>query len=299
MLYEDKLKPEEAVRAAVGRDFAFEILSVGTWVRRNLVAERYRERRIFIAGDAAHVMPPNGGLGMNTGIGDAVDLGWKLAAVLAGWGGEGLLASYELERRLAGRRACQEAMKNFERITPRRHFPHINDDSPEGRKTREELGARLSVSMRNAWDNPLNTHLGYRYEGSPICTADGVSPPEPEDSRVYVQSSHPGGRAPHAWLAEGRSTLDLFGDGFTLLVFGAPGQSFPASPVPLKTVLVDDPAIAQLYERRFVLVRPDGHVAWRGERLPADFPDVLDRARGAAVNDPRSSRRSSQSTPAR
>ena len=283
MLYEDKMKPEEAVRAAVGRDFPFEILSIGTWVRRNLVAERYREGRIFLAGDAAHVMPPNGGLGMNTGIGDAVDLGWKLAAVLAGWGGEGLLASYDTERRLAGRRACQEAMKNFERITPRRHFPHIHEDSPEGRKTREELGAKLSVSMRNAWDNPLNTHLGYRYEDSPICVPDGAPPPEPTDSRVYVQSSHPGGRAPHAWLADGRSTLDLFGDGFTLLAFGGQEESLPASPMPLKTVFVEDPAIGRLYERRYVLVRPDGHVAWRGDRLPADFQRVLDRVRGAAA----------------
>jgi len=281
MLYEDKMKPDDAVRAAVGRDFAFDILSVGTWVRRNLVAERYRDGRIFLAGDAAHVMPPNGGLGMNTGIGDAVDLGWKLAAALEGWSGEGLLASYDTERRLAGRRACQEAMKNFERITPRRHFPHIHDDSAEGRKTREELGARLSVSMRNAWDNPLNTHLGYRYEGSPVCVADDAPPAEPEDSRIYVQSSHPGGRAPHAWLADGRSTLDLFGGGFTLLSFGQPEAAAPASAVPVKSVSIEDPAIAALYERRYVLVRPDGHVAWRGDRLPADFGDVLDRVRGA------------------
>ena len=285
MLYEDKMKPEEAVRAAIGRDFPFEILSVGIWVRRNLVAERYREGRVFLAGDAAHVMPPNGGLGMNTGIGDAVDLGWKLAAVIAGWGGEGLLASYETERRLAGRRACQEAMKNFERITPRRHFPHINEDSPDGRKTREELGAKLSVSMRNAWDNPLNTHLGYRYEGSPVCIPDDAPPPEPEDSRIYVQSSHPGGRAPHAWLADGRSTLDLFGDGFMLLDFGGAEESLPASPMPLKRVSIHDAAIGRLYERRYVLVRPDGHVAWRADRLPADFPLVLDRVRGASAGE--------------
>jgi 2-polyprenyl-6-methoxyphenol hydroxylase-like FAD-dependent oxidoreductase len=282
MVYEEGLDPREAVRNAVGRDFAFDILTVGVWARRNLVAERYREGRVFLAGDAVHVMPPNGGLGMNTGIGDAVDLGWKLAAVLQGWGGEGLLASYDTERRLAGRRACQEAMKNFERITPRRHFPHIHEDSPEGRKTREELGAKLSVSMRNAWDNPLNTHLGYRYDGSPVCIPDGAPPPEPEDSRVYVQSSHPGGRAPHAWLADGRSTLDLFGEGFVLLCFGAEPPAVAGRGVPLKAVPVAEPAIAALYERRFVLVRPDGHVAWRGDRLPPDFQSVLDLARGAS-----------------
>jgi hypothetical protein len=225
-------------------------------------------------------MPPNGGLGMNTGIGDAVDLGWKLAAVLQGWGGEALLASYEAERRAAGLRACEEAMKNFERITPRRHFPHIHEDSAEGRTTREDLGRKLAVSMRNAWDNPLNTHLGFRYEGSPVCIPDGPPPPEPEDSRVYVQTSHPGGRAPHAWLGDGRSTLDLFGQGFTLLRFGS-RDGFPErSAVPVSSVDIDDSAIAALYERRLVLVRPDGHVAWRGDTLPANPGPLLDRVSG-------------------
>ncbi len=283
MVYEDRLEPQEAVRQAVGRDFAFEILTVGVWARRNLVAERYRSGRVFLAGDAVHVMPPNGGLGMNTGIADAVDLGWKLAALLQGWGGEGLAASYEAERRPAGLRACQEAMRNFERITPRRHFPHIHEDSPEGRATREELGRKLAVSMRNAWDNPLNTHLGYRYERSPVCVADGAPPPEPEDSRIYAQSSHPGGRAPHAWLGDGRSTLDLFGDGFTLLRFSSFEDLTSEAQrrgVPLKTVDLDDPAIAALYEKRLALVRPDGHVAWRGDALPADPGLLLERITG-------------------
>jgi 2-polyprenyl-6-methoxyphenol hydroxylase-like FAD-dependent oxidoreductase len=283
MVYEDKLEPREAVRHAVGRDFDFDILTVGVWARRNLVAERYRRGRLFLAGDAVHVMPPNGGLGMNTGIADAVDLGWKLAAVLQGWGGESLLASYEAERRPAGLRACQEAMKNFERITPRRHFPHIHEESPQGRATRAELGRKLAVSMRNAWDNPLNTHLGYRYELSPVCIADGAPPPEPEDSRVYAQSSHPGGRAPHAWLGDGRSTLDLFGQGFTLLRFGSTESlSVEAQRrgVPLKVIDLDEPAVAALYERKLVLVRPDGHVAWRGDALPADHGALLERVTG-------------------
>jgi 2-polyprenyl-6-methoxyphenol hydroxylase-like FAD-dependent oxidoreductase len=284
MLYEDRLAPEEAVRRAVGRDFEFEILSVGVWARRNLVAERYRKGRVFLAGDAVHVMPPNGGLGMNTGIGDAVDLGWKLAAVHEGWGGESLLESYDAERRPTGARACQEAMKNFERITPRRQFAAIHDDSPEGNRMRTELGEKLSASMRNAWDNPLNTHLGYRYERSPVCIADGAPPPEPEDSRVYIQSSHPGSRAPHAWLDDGRSTLDVFGRGFTLLQFGSGNESFSAAArkrgVPLSVVPIQDRTIKDLYERNLVLVRPDGHVAWRGDESPGDAGALLDRIRG-------------------
>jgi len=259
----------------VGRDFDFEVLTVGVWARRNLVAERYGTKRVFLAGDAVHVMPPNGGLGMNTGIGDAVDLGWKLAAVHQGWGGPALLASYEAERRPAGARACAEAM---------RHFPDIHADSDAGRKVRAELGAKLSVSMRNAWDNPLHTHLGYRYESS-LTLADGAPPAEPQDSRLYAQSSHPGCRAPHAWLADGRSTLDLFGKGFTLLRFACrdwePGREAWQRGMPLEVVDIDDAAIAGLYERRLVLVRPDGHVAWRGDAPPADGGAVLDRARGA------------------
>jgi len=221
---------------------------------------------------------------MNTGIGDAVDLGWKLAAVHQGWGGPALLASYEAERRPAGARACAEAMRNFERITPRRHFPDIHADSDAGRKVRAELGAKLSVSMRNAWDNPLHTHLGYRYESS-LTLADGAPPAEPQDSRLYAQSSHPGCRAPHAWLADGRSTLDLFGKGFTLLRFACrdwePGREARQRGMPLEVVDIDDAAIAGLYERRLVLVRPDGHVAWRGDAPPADAGAMLDRARGA------------------
>lgn len=288
MVYEDGLKPEDAVRQAVGREFPFEVLTVGVWARRNLVAERYRQGRVFLAGDAVHVMPPNGGLGMNTGIGDAVDLGWKLAAVHQGWGGEALLASYDAERRPTGARACQEAMKNFERITPRRHFPHIHEDSPEGKKTRQELGQKLSVSMRNAWDNPLNTHLGYRYDRTPVCIGDGALPPEPEDSRVYVQSSHPGCRAPHAWLEDKRSTLDLFGQGFTLLRLSAERETFSAEAarraLPLRVVDIGEAHVARLYERKLVLVRPDGHVAWRGDAAPADAGAVLDRVRGAVNN---------------
>ena len=286
MVYEQSdFDPADAVRRAVGRDFPFEILTVGVWVRRNMLAERYSSKRVFLAGDAVHVMPPNGGLGMNTGIGDAVDVGWKLAAVHEGWGGEHLLASYEPERRPTGMRACAEAMKNFERITPRRTFATIHDDSDEGRQLRSDLGARLAQSMRNAWDNPLNTHLGYRYERSPICVPDGAPPPEPANSREYVQSSHPGGRAPHAWLADGRSMLDLFGRGFTLLEFARVPHRFADEArrrrMPLEVVRIEDAAIAELYERRLVLVRPDGHVAWRGDAAPSDAGEVLDRARGA------------------
>jgi 2-polyprenyl-6-methoxyphenol hydroxylase-like FAD-dependent oxidoreductase len=285
----DSIDPREAVRRAVGRDFDFQILNVGNWTRRRMVADRYGYRRVFLAGDAVHVMPPNGGLGMNTGIGDAVDLGWKLSAMHQGWGGTHLMASYEAERRPVGVRACDEAVRNLERFSTKADYSHVLDDTPEGAAARAEIGRRLATVNRMAWDSPLNTHLGYRYDRSPICVPDGEPPPEPEDARHYTQTSHPGGRAPHAWLADGRSTLDLFGRAFTLLRFG-PTQPDAAAlvaaaetrGVPLNVVTVDQTEIAAIYERRFVLVRPDGHVAWRGDALPVDALALVDRVRGAA-----------------
>jgi 2-polyprenyl-6-methoxyphenol hydroxylase-like FAD-dependent oxidoreductase len=276
------------VRRAAGRDFDFEILSVGHWVRRRMVADRYADGRVFLAGDAVHVMPPNGGLGMNTGVGDAADLGWKLAAMHHGWGGAHLPESYEAERRPAGIRQCDEAMRNFERYGGRRPVPAILDETPDGARARAELGQRLSSGNRMAWENPLHTHLGYRYDGSPLVVADGPPPPEPEDARDYRPSSHPGGRAPHAFLADGRSTLDLFGRGFTLLRFGADApdpralsEAAARRAVPLDIVAIEEPEIGALYDRKLVLVRPDGHVAWRGDALPNAALALIDRVRGA------------------
>jgi 2-polyprenyl-6-methoxyphenol hydroxylase-like FAD-dependent oxidoreductase len=283
------------LRRAVGDDVPFEIVKVGHWIRRRMVATHYGRGRVWIAGDAAHVMPPNGGLGMNTGIGDAVDLGWKLAALHGGWGGQGLLASYEDERRPVGIRQCDEAMENFERYGSRKATPHVTEETAEGAAVRAAIGRRLASANSQAWENPLNTHLGYRYEGSPIVVPDGPLPPEPADSRLYEQSSQPGCRAPHAWLADGRSTLDLFGRNFVLLQFGpdAPDAAPLADAaarrgLPLELVAIDDPAVAALYERRLVLVRPDGHVAWRGDGLPVDPLALVDTVRGAAAGSPAS-----------
>jgi hypothetical protein len=178
-------------------------------------------------------------------------------------------------------------MRNFERYGGRRPVPKILDETPDGDAARAELGRRLASGNRMAWENPLHTHLGYRYDGSPICVPDGAPPPEPEDARDYRPSSHPGSRAPHAWLADGRSTLDLFGRGFTLLRFtgapdaGALAAAAGARGVPLDIVTVDEPGIGVLYARKLVLVRPDGHVAWRGDAVPGEPLHLIDRIRGA------------------
>jgi 2-polyprenyl-6-methoxyphenol hydroxylase-like FAD-dependent oxidoreductase len=276
-----------AIRRAVGRDFDFEILSVVPWTRRELVAERYRNGRGLIAGDAAHVMSPTGGFGMNTGIQDAVDLSWKLAAMLEGWGGDELLDSYTAERQPIGTRNVTEASGNLRRmLSPGRH-PDLLDDTPQGAATRTKLGREFSEAMSREWFT-LGVHLGYRYDGSPICWPDGTAA-LPDDPRTYTPTARPGHRAPHAWLADGRSTLDLFGHGFTLLGFGA--DAAQATPllgaarqrnVPVTFTRIDEPEITRLYERKFVLVRPDGHVAWRDDRMPADPLRVIDTVRGAA-----------------
>ena len=279
-----------AIRRAVGRDFDFEILSVLPWVRRELVAERYRGGRGFIAGDAAHVMSPTGGFGMNTGIQDVVDLSWKLAAVLEGWGGDGLLDSYSIERQPIGTRNVTEASGNLRRMLSVPPHPNLLDDTPQGAATREKVGREFSETMRREWFT-LGAHLGYRYENSPVCWPDGSAAP-PDDPRAYVPTARPGHRAPHAFLTDGRSTLDLFGRGFALIGFGV--DATEAAPLleaakkrnlPVTFTAIAEPHIAALYERRFVLVRPDGHVAWRGDRMPEDALCVIDVVRGVRSRD--------------
>ena len=279
-----------AIRRAVGRDFEFEILSVLPWVRRELVAERYRGGRGFIAGDAVHVMSPTGGFGMNTGIQDVVDLSWKLAATIEGWGGDRLLDSYSIERQPIGTRNVTEASGNLRRMLSVPPHPDLLDDTPQGAATRDKVGREFSETIRREWFT-LGANLGYRYENSPICWPDGSAAP-PDDPRVYVPTARPGHRAPHAFLADGRSTLDLFGRGFALIGFGA--DAAEAAPfleaakkrnLPLTFAAITEPHIATLYERRFVLVRPDGHVAWRGDHMPEDALCVIDVVRGAADRD--------------
>jgi hypothetical protein len=225
---------------------------------------------------------------MNTGIGDAVDLGWKLAAVLAGWGGTDLLSSYEIERRPIGVRnvgMATEFYRDHQKGSDDLAF--IEDDSPAGAEVRRHMGEALVRDIGRMF-RTIGLQIGYRYENSPICIPDGT-PPCPDDPEVFVPSARPGSRAPHVWLGEGRSILDLYGRGFVLLRLGvdAPdGSRLEAAAaqrrVPLKTVTVTDREAIQLYEKRLVLVRPDGHVAWRGDTIPLDAATVIDRVRGAA-----------------
>lgn len=277
---------EDNIRRAVGIDFPFEVLSVTNWKRRELVATRYSEGRVFLAGDSAHVMSPTGGFGMNTGIGDAVDLSWKLQALLAGWGGDALAAAYTTERRPVAERNASISSANLARMLSPGSNPDLCEPTPQGDAVRRQLGTDFAAAMSHEW-HTIGIHLGYRYDDSPIVVPDGT-PAAPMETAVYHPTARPGARAPHAWLPDGRSTLDLFGNGYVLLCFGGASpvtakieRAAAQRGVPLTTVCIDDDAIAALYERRYVLVRPDGHVAWRSNDEPSYALALIDRIRGA------------------
>ncbi|SIT47342.1 Monooxygenase, FAD-binding protein (fragment) [Paraburkholderia piptadeniae] len=273
-----------ALQACVGCDFEYEIDDVSRWIRKMVVADRFSDGRIFLAGDAAHAHPPNGGLGMNTGIQDGFDLGWKLAAMLDGWGGRNLLASYDIERRPASARAAQESLRNYGRLTDNTGHPGLLDSTRAGDELRRKLGERLVEENEKAW-HAIGVHLGYSYLPSPIVIDDSASS-RCDDPGTYVPSACPGNRAPHFWLRDGKSVLDLFGDGFALLSFAEfdPGPAIEAAKrirLPLSVYRIDDTDAAVLYERKLVLIRPDGHVAWRGDDLPDDISELFDTVRGA------------------
>jgi hypothetical protein len=283
--------PETVDRAsylqrALGRAVEVEWVDVNIWRRRSALAERYGAGRVWLAGDAVHQLSPTGGMGMNSGVADAVDLGWKLAAMLEGWGGPRLMDSYDLERRPVGARAVRMATlfyKNSE------SFPKgsaaLTEGSTRGEQQRREVGEQLIRAIGPEF-RTVGLQLGYRYEDSPICIPDGTPAP-PDDPAEYTPSARPGSRAPHVWLREGHSIIDHFGRGFVLLRFagapptGAIEQAARDRAVPLAIVVVDNPEVAASYQRRLVLVRPDGHVAWRADAPPADALALIDRVRGA------------------
>jgi 2-polyprenyl-6-methoxyphenol hydroxylase-like FAD-dependent oxidoreductase len=285
----DETAMRRAIERAVGRAFDFEILSIMPWTRRELVADRYGSKRLFLVGDSAHQLSPTGAFGMNTGIQEAVDIGWKLAASLQGWGGAALLGSYGMERQPIAARNVHEAAGNLDRmLSPRTQAPppEIFQPGPDGDRARKIFGDHYTEIMKREWFT-IGIQLGYRYENSPICVPDGTPAP-PDEPGSYEQTARPGHRAPHVWLAAGRSTLDLFGRGFVLLRLGSdPPSAEPlmraaaTAKVPISLVELTAPEVLRAYQRRLVLVRPDGHVAWRADTPPSDPERVIDVVRGA------------------
>ena len=283
---------EKVIRRLAGRDFPFEVVSCVPWSRRALMADRFRQGRVFLAGDAAHVHPPNGGFGMNTGIGDAADLGWKLDAVLRGWANPALLDTYETERVPVCERVIEEAMKELRRLRGDIKLDDIAAPTAAGEALRQRVRDRLNqeFSGSRVWHR-WGIHLGYMCDPSPIVVSDGTPKPV-DDTYDYAPGTRPGSRAPHLWLRPGKSILDLFGRHHVLLRIGADAPEGDALSdaarqrgMPLDIHTIDTPEAVSLYERKLVLVRPDGYVAWRGDRLP-DPLALIDQIRGAGVSVP-------------
>jgi 2-polyprenyl-6-methoxyphenol hydroxylase-like FAD-dependent oxidoreductase len=279
------IQPLEMVHQCLGREFPLEVLQSNLWRPHLVSATGYGRGRIWMAGDAVHQYIPTGGYGMNTGIGDAVDLAWKFAAVLAGWGGTRLLQSIDAERRPVGQCNRDAARDNtaVRNTIVAKYDELIHDASARGAAAREAYG-QLITELGNAENEALGIEFGYRYRDSPVICGE---PDEPAYELLeYVPSTWPGVRAPHVFLSDGSPIFDRFGFDFTLLRFGDadPGPLIAAARlrgVPLTLVNIDDAHVARIYERPLVLVRPDHHVAWRGDGAPADALAVIDRVRGA------------------
>jgi hypothetical protein len=272
---------------AVGRDVQLEILTRDVWAAHRLIADSYRDRRIFLAGDACHLHPPFGGYGMNLGIADGVDLGWKLAAVLEGWGGSELLDSYEKERRSVHQRTIAEAVANYRVLSAQLLKDSVEEDSDEGRRVRHEVGDEILRTKTREFKT-LGVVLGSRYTDSPIIVGDGNAPPG-EHHATYEPSAYPGCLAPHAWLADGSSLYDHFGRGYTLLALDDTASTDPLTQaakragVPITVVNFRDQELRALYGAPLVLIRPDQYVAWRGSHAEADR--VIATLRGSCAVD--------------
>ncbi|QTX03339.1 FAD-dependent oxidoreductase [Agromyces archimandritae] len=279
---------DEAIQAILGVDeaFPYEIVSEEDWVARRLVADRFRDGRVFIAGDACHLWVPYAGYGMNAGIADVLNLTWMLGAHLAGWADAGILDAYEAERLPITDQVSRFAMGHQRKIVAADVPAEIEDDTPAGRAAREQLGREAyELNVQQFAAEGLN--FGYSYTGSPIIAYDGSTPPT-YTMGSYTPSTVPGCRAPHFWLDELTSVYDVLARGYTLLRFGdaegiaplvtaAVDAALPLAVLPLPRELA--PAG---YEHRYVIVRDDQHIVWRGDTAPADPAALVALLRGAA-----------------
>jgi 2-polyprenyl-6-methoxyphenol hydroxylase-like FAD-dependent oxidoreductase len=256
------------------------------WGSHSRMTPTFNFGRAFLVGDAAHLTSPFGGFGMNLGIGDAADLGWKLAATLDGWGGPRLLETYTLERRDVANFVIQGSAHNNKVWGKALVRPHMEEDSERGERVRAEV-RDFVIKEKTRQFRSLGAQLGYRYTGSPIVVGDGTELP-PLEYGEYVPSSVPGCRVPHLWLEDGSSLYDHFGSGFCLLKLDPDAQTAALERaaalvgMPLKILELRHSAARGLFERSLVLIRPDQHVAWRGDALPADCLALVNVVRGCA-----------------
>ncbi|MEL7029253.1 MAG: FAD-dependent monooxygenase, partial [Pseudomonadota bacterium] len=275
----------------VGTDFEFEILRANPWSAHLVVAQSFRSGyRVVLAGDAAHQVIPTGGYGMNSGVGDAIGLAWVLAANVQGWGGIDLVDAYDIERRNAAwwfNQASREHMSVRIKIAELyANAGDIQSDTPEANASRRALASSIEA-IGNAENESWGVEFGYRYDRSPIVAHEAEAPPA--DTLSYAPSTVPGARLPHVFLhPSGEAIHDLLGEFFTLIVLSnIDVSSFEAAAsgidMPLKVLRLDEAAVAHIYERYLILVRPDQHVAWRGNTIPTDVPKLLGKVTGNSV----------------
>ena len=277
----------EAVRlidAAAGVPSGAVVRSTDPWTARMQIVDGMRRGRVFLAGDAAHLNPPFGGHGLNTGLGDAVDLGWKLAATLDGWGGPALLDSYQLERRPIQERVIREATANMAVTSPELLADNLDADDAAGERARRAAGERIQQAKRPEFHS-LELVLGIRIENSPVIAGE----PDAEGQPGVQPGARPGALLTHAWLGPGRSLYDELGEGFTLLARrpgsgrGTIERAARTRGVPLRVLDVPGQGADQNVPA-LALVRPDQYVAWAGDREPDDGLALIDQVRGARVS---------------
>jgi 2-polyprenyl-6-methoxyphenol hydroxylase-like FAD-dependent oxidoreductase len=279
---------DHCIRSLLGVDHAFEyeLLGKEDWIGRRLVADRFRDRRAFICGDAAHLWVPYAGYGMNAGIADAMNLSWMLAAHLKGWASEAILAAHEKERQPITEQVSRFAMKHAEGAIRERTTvpPELEDATPEGEASRRRVGeAAYALHVQQFACAGLN--YGYYYDRSPIIAYDGEAQP-PYTMYDYTPSTVPGCRTPHFWLTDGRSIYDALGPDYTLLRFdpaldvSAFVQAATEASVPMEVLDVQAERIPDAYRHKLLLSRPDQHVAWRGDETPRKPGALLELIRG-------------------
>lgn len=280
----EDLDPVELIKKATNFDFDIEVVGTSPWLAHSLIANKYSEGRMLLIGDACHLHPPFGGYGMNMGIGDGVDLGWKLAAVLNNWGGEKLIESYEIERRPIHQKVIEESVANYNAVGNQLFKAGLESDGIEGESTRNQVATNiLTTKIREFWS--LGVVLGNNLDESPIVVPDGSLAPV-WNSMNYQPSAHPGCLAPHLWLRDGSSLYDHFGDSYTLLITEGNNAStkydeiLNEKNIPLKVIAPNDDRLSAIYQAQYVLVRPDQHVAWRSDLIPENFEEIFNLVRG-------------------
>lgn len=278
----------ELFRKTVAMPIEFEMLYVGKWTQRLMLADSYGTDRVFLAGDSAHLVIPTGGLGMNTGVGDAIDLSWKLAATIAGWAGPEILKSYEIERRSIGARNVDASRQA---ATGRRTWrsicgPLAFDESPTGDAHRDKIRDLVDKEQRKS-NELLGIELGYRYSGSPLVVDEPGDGPD-SNSFDYNPTTWPGSRLPHVWVRDGVAIQDLIDPaGYTLVNLSgdveaseAFTRSFEKFSVPFKVLNVESQAAETVYEKKLLLLRPDMHVVWRGDKAPSNVYQIVSKVTG-------------------